>query len=65
VRLVTHASLAHPPPRAFGTIPLIPTGWSAITAYDFLGTPCRQPCRRKCIGPRQRLRQTDLSGVSS
>jgi YVTN family beta-propeller protein len=38
VRLVTHASLAHPPPRVFGTIPLIPTGWSAITAYDFLGT---------------------------
>ena len=38
VRLVTHASLDNRPPRVFGTIPLIPTGWLAITAYDFLGT---------------------------
>jgi peptide/nickel transport system substrate-binding protein len=35
VRLVTHASLAHPPERVFAGIQVIPTGWSDVTAYNF------------------------------
>ena len=35
VRLVSHGSLAHPPPRVFRAIFLIPSGWTDITAYNF------------------------------
>lgn len=37
VHLVTHCSLAHPPPRVFKRIQLIPAGWSD-TSYGFFAT---------------------------
>jgi len=37
VHLVTHASLAHPPPRVFRKIQLIPAGWGD-TPYGFFAT---------------------------
>jgi ABC-type transport system substrate-binding protein len=68
VHLVTHASLAHPPPRVFKKIQLIPAGWGD-TPYGFFATwfSCEGGTSHGSFGDhridRQNLRAQSLSAT--